>query len=387
MWRLLLAFFSSTRLTLACLVAAMLLVLAGTLAQVHLSAHEAQARYFQSLLVWSKIGGVQIPVFPGGHLVGALLMANLLAAAFWRVRPSLRSAGLYLVHGGLIVLLAGGLLTDWLAVESRMLLREGETRNYSEDARRVELVFTDGEREIAIPETRLRKGGVIPPGPLPFQIVLRQFYNNSQLFLLGEGEAASGRAANRGLGLRVGVRDLPAAPSAESGVRSALVEMMPPAALAGSAAPDAPWGTWLVSEAFPTPQTVAAAGTSWRMEMRPVRYYKPYSFTLRKFTHERHPGTEIPKHFSSQLLLDDPARSVRRDVLISMNNPLRYGGESYYQSGFGPDGKTTILQVVKNPGFIAPYIGCVLMTLGLLVQFGTHLLAFTRKTHQAAPSR
>ena len=51
------------------------------------------------------------------------------------------------------------------------------------------------------------------------------------------------------------------------------------------------------------------------MEMRPARYYKPYSVTLQKFTHERYAGTEIPKNFASRITLIDPERSVNRDVL------------------------------------------------------------------------
>ena len=40
-------------------------------------------------------------------------------------------------------MLAGGLFTDLFAIESHMRLSEGETRNYSEDSRRVELAVID----------------------------------------------------------------------------------------------------------------------------------------------------------------------------------------------------------------------------------------------------
>ena len=45
-----------------------------------------------------------------------------------------------------------------------------------------------------------------------------------------------------------------------------------------------------------------------RLMMRPARYYKPYSVTLQKFTHERYAGTEIPKNFASRITLIDPER-------------------------------------------------------------------------------
>ena len=44
------------------------------------------------------------------------------------------------------------------------------------------------------------------------------------------------------------------------------------------------------------------------------------------------------------------------------------------------------LQVMRNPGWLLPYLACGLMTVGLLVQFGIHLTGFFRK-RAAAPAR
>ena len=115
---------------------------------------------------------------------------------------------------------------------------------------------------------------------------------------------------------------------------------------------------------------------------RAARYYKPYSVTLQKFTHEKYAGTEIPKNFSSKVTLIDPERSVNRDVLVYMNHPLRYRGETFYQAGFQKDDSATILQVVHNPSFVAPYLACVIVAAGLLTQFGFHLVGFARKRRE-----
>jgi hypothetical protein len=66
-----------------------------------------------------------------------------------------------------------------------------------------------------------------------------------------------------------------------------------------------------------------------------------------------------------------------------MNHPLRYRGETFYQAGFQPDDSATILQVVHNPSFIAPYVACVIVAAGLLVQFGFHLVGFSRQQRRA----
>ena len=142
-------------------------------------------------------------------------------------------------------------------------------------------------------------------------------------------------------------------------------------------------GTWLVSDALGAPQTFVCGGRTWVITLRPARYYKPYSVTFQKFTHEKYAGTEIPKDFSSKVTLIDPERSVNRDVLIYMNHPLRYRGETFYQSGFQQDDSATILQVVHNPSFIAPYAACVIVAAGLLVQFGFHLVGFARQRRSA----
>jgi hypothetical protein len=81
--------------------------------------------------------------------------------------------------------------------------------------------------------------------------------------------------------------------------------------------------------------------------------------------------------------LQRPQTGEKREVLIYMNSPLRYAGETYYQSGFDPDNQGTILQVVHNPSWLTPYLSCVLVGVGLVVQFATHLLGFAFKRRTA----
>src|ERR1700746_2791884 len=145
MLRKLVDIFTSLKLTIICLVAAMVLIFAGTIAQVHLGIWEAQQRYFQSLFVWwpAEGNGFKIPIFPGGHLIGAVLLVNLIAAHAKRFQWTWRKLGIHLTHAGLIIMLAGGLFTDLFAVESHMRLANGDTKNYSEDQRHCELTLID----------------------------------------------------------------------------------------------------------------------------------------------------------------------------------------------------------------------------------------------------
>lgn len=374
---------TSLKLTIVCLAGAMALIFAGTLAQVHFGIHEAQQRYFQSMFVWwpPEERGFKIPIFPGGHLIGAVLLINLIAAHAKRFRWNWRKLGIHLTHAGLIILLAGGLFTDLFAVESYMQLGRGDTRNYSEDRQHTELAVIDTsgndlDQVTAIPDTVLQQRSVIDHWSLPFRIVVRNFYQNSRLKMLSEAGDGVRPIANQGPGAMIAVEPAPRATGVdERDVPSAAVEILPEDG--GSL------GTWLVSDALGAPQTFSCSGRTWMIALRPARYYKPYSVTLQKFTHEKYAGTEIPKNFSSKVTLIDSERSVNRDVLIYMNHPLRYRGETYYQAGFQKDDQATILQVVHNPSFLAPYVACVIVAAGLLVQFGFHLIGFSRQRRRA----
>jgi hypothetical protein len=362
----------------------MALIFAGTLAQVHLGIHEAQQRYFQSFFVWwpAEGRGIKFPIFPGGHLIGGVLLINLIAAHAKRFRWAWRKLGIHLTHAGLIIMLAGGLFTDLFAVESHMRLANGETKNYSEDARHDELAVIDTtnpdfDQVTAIPESVLQRNHSIRHPSLPFQIVVRNFFQNSRLQAISEGDTNAQPLANRGPGAQAMVQPMPPATAPDDqNVVTAAIEIIP---TDRAGVVQESLGTWLVSDELGAPQKISWMGKTWQLMMRPARYYKPYSVTLEKFTHERYAGTEIPKNFASQIALIDPERSLSRDVLIYMNHPLRYRGETYYQAGFQKDDSATILQVVHNPSFLAPYVACIIVAAGLLVQFGYHLVGFARR--------
>ena len=146
-------------------------------------------------------------------------------------------------------------------------------------------------------------------------------------------------------------------------------------------------GTYLVSKwfsmweitGFEHPQQVSVDGRTYDVFLRRKRTYKPYSIHLIEFRHDRYLGTDTPKNFSSQVQLRDSSRGVDEEDLIYMNHPLRHAGETFYQSGVLPNDEGTILQVVRNPGWLMPYISCILVAGGMLIHFGLHLLGFLRR--------
>ena len=128
-------------------------------------------------------------------------------------------------------------------------------------------------------------------------------------------------------------------------VPSAVVELL---------SPQGSLGSWLVSEYVNQAQEVTCDHRTFELTMRPRRFYKPFSLQVLAFNHDIYPGTDIPRNFSSRLLLQDPAAGEKREVVIKMNTPLRYRGETFYQASFDKDDQGTILQVVHNPAGLRP---------------------------------
>src|SRR5271166_630210 len=110
-------FFCSLRLTVVLLIAGLVLVFVGTLAQVHEGLFAAQVRYFKSWYIWRPtIGDNTWPVLlPGGYLIGSLLLMNLVAAHTKRFQFTKKKIGINIIHFGIILLLLGQLMTDVLS--------------------------------------------------------------------------------------------------------------------------------------------------------------------------------------------------------------------------------------------------------------------------------
>jgi len=374
--------FTSLKLTVVLLSFGALLVFIGTWAQVNEGLYQAQTRYFKSWFIFGvTLGGKNIPLLlPGGYLLGTLLLVNLLAAHIKRFQLTWKKAGIHLIHGGLILLLLGQLLTDAFSTESAMRLAEGESKNYSEDFRDNELVVIDKshpdyDEVVSIPEARLAGEKEIKHEKLPFTLRVLNYWPNSRIVERAV-PASVPLKVTQGVGNGAHIISMPTTTAMdERNIPSAVVEIVGPQ---GSP------GTWLVNSILNGNQAVQFGAKTYEIAMRFTRYYKPFSLKLLEFKHEKYAGTEKPKNFESRVRIDNPATGERRAVEIYMNNPLRYNGETYYQASFDPDNdklanKVTILQVVRNPSWLAPYLACALITLGLLVQFFYHLVGFARK--------
>jgi len=361
---------ASTELTLICMGLMMFLIFTGTLAQVHLGTYAAQKAYFDSVWIYAYMGDIKVPVFPGGYTVGALWLVNLTAAFVMRFRADSKKIGLYMSHSGLLLLLLGQFLTQTLTRESQMPIPVGETRNYSEDFRDTELVLIRSvdeasEEVISVPQSIFSQQRTISLPHNTLKLSLRAYYPNAVLAMATDTTAAS--MVTQGIGRQLTVHSIPVATTDdENNQPTVYVEIFDQGKSLG---------IWLLSSGLGAPQSFKANGHEYRVLIRSRRHYLPFSLTLKEFRHDRYPGTQIPKNFSSLVTLRDLEQGVERDTLIYMNNPLRYQGRTFYQASYGEGDQLSILQVVQNPVWLAPYIACSIMALGLGIHFIRRLYA------------
>jgi hypothetical protein len=408
-------FFTSLRLTVALLGFAIVVVFIGTLAQVDEGLYNAQTRYFHQWLIFGvDIDGHNVPLLlPGGYLIGTLLVLNLVASHIYRFQLSVKKIGIQIIHGGVILLLVGQLATDMLAHESKMHFFENETKAYSESWRANELAFTcdagpDGEEVVAIPQRLLTAGGEIKDPNLPFTIHVDTFWKNSEptfrapMMQNGPPLTTNGVAESFDFNPVAETRD----PDAKN-IPTAVIDLT---------GPKGPLGKWVVSgwmsdddmvevvrenyaeqvgpqmaqniaAKLTQPQSVAAAGKKYTFALRPERVYLSFSLELLKATHTIYEGTDIPKDFRSRVRLRNAQTKEDREVEISMNHPLRYHGLTFYQYQMDAGQaaqqagrpSASVLQVVHNPSWLTPYIGCGMVAGGLTIQFLSHLIAFLSK--------
>ena len=382
-------FFSSLKLTVVLLSLSLILIFFGTLDQVQYGIWHTQELYFESfLVVWTYpehaplgqyLHWIRIPM-PGGYLLGGMLLINLLAAHFNRFKLSWAKCGIFLIHSGLILLLISELMTDILAVESQMPVDEGGTSNYSQGFRENELVFIDRSHPEhdsvhAIPASLLKPGKRINVPNTPLSIRTVRYHGNAEIGRATSGSPAES-IATRGAAVRMGIIVNPKPETYsedEINTVTAFVEVIKG---------EDSLGTWLVSnvmdERFP-PQMVDAGDRSFEIALRFTRHYYPFEIELIDFKHEKYPGTEVPFNFSSEVKVTHQDSTKNQKALIYMNHPLRYEGLTFFQASFANQDKTSIFQVVRNPGWLLPYLSVLLMGLGMCAQFGMHFFKFLGK--------
>ena len=304
--------------------------------------------------------------------------------------------GNVLIHIAVGLLMFGQFAFGDRQIEERMNLVEGQTSTMACRTDEVELavVVADeaGETEaVTAISGRLlaaRAGGEpITLEELPFSIDVVDYFPNSLVTRVGP---VAENLATTGFGTGwIAMRRPPeGGASSRSNITSAYVRLK-------RREDGTDLGTYLVSQFLNDRSQLFMAGEGdvcdqievdgepWRLQMRFRREYKPYSVTLDDVRRIDYSASETPRDYSSFVTFTDPATGAEQPGRIWMNNPVRYRGETFYQSQYSqvqlPDGQVsemTGLQVVENAGWLIPYVACVLAFWGMLAHFGGTFVRF-----------
>ncbi len=299
-----------------------------------------------------------------------------------------RRAGIVTIHLGIGLLMFGELLVSVAAVEEQMTIQEGRTMPYAVDIRSVELAVVDhrprkADKVIAIPltmkktPTRFLRSKQIRDDRLPFEIEVVEFFPNAQI---KEAQPNLKNPATEGLGLQYIASHAKTARGASS---SDAVDMAAAYVTVKKRGSDEPIGTYLLAQLAAEqnlPEKVSVDGETFDLYLRFRRTYKDYTVQLIDVRKDDYIGTNTPRNYSSDVRIVSSKLKFDSEQHISMNNPLRFAGETLYQSGYYRDPtsgqESTTLQIVTNVGWMIPYVACGIVMVGMLAHFVNVLLRF-----------
>ena len=368
-------FFASTKLSIVLILCLFVLTLLGTLAQVDLGLREAQRTYFDSWWLLQPVYGVDLIPLPGGLLVMSMLFVNLLVGGIFSMRKRWSRAGVLIAHVGIAMILVSGLVRFVLAEEGGMRLYVGNSAREYGSYHDWEIAIAqavDGDRiiEHIIPGQQFTSDGTwnFRHTGLQLEMQVSRFEANCEPALA----AKNGSSAPVLDGFFLDALDLDTL--AENNTAGCYVRIR---SLSGTETQEGMlWG------GAHYPFTVDLGGERLGISLRKKRIDLPFKVTLEKTDRELLPGISTPKAFSSDVLITDG--EVEQRAHISMNQPLRYKGFVFYQSGWGEANPKTSMQrfsflaVARNPADAWPLWSCVIITIGLVMHFGRVLYRYIR---------
>lgn len=310
-----------------------------------------------------------------------------------------KRAGVVLLHGGVALMMLSELIVGMLAIETQMTITEGDTANFVHDIREIELAVideTDPEQDevTVIPKSILlaKQKEVVSDPKLPFDYELVKYYPNSSLrkisSLTPEEKEQAENPATAGIGTEWIALETRSAAGTDTGgsidTPAAYIKII-------DKKTNKSLGVYLVNLQMALQEIseqVDVDGKPYQLYLRFKRTYKPYTVTLVDVRKDDYTGTDTVRNYSSDIKLVNPITNVDRDIKIRMNDPLRYSGETFYQSGYYADPRTgqetTTLSVVTNLGWMIPYVSCMVVVVGMFYHFMITLLRFLGRREKQA---
>lgn len=397
-------FLSSMKLTVVLLLAFGVLTYFGTLAQEHLGLYVVQRDYFESFYLILDTG-VPLPAdrtlkvpLPGGYTIMLGLFVNLVLGGVLRHRWHWRNAGILITHLGIGLLLVAGFVKLHFGYSGHVALYEGRSTSTMLSFHEFELALLrqEGDHivERTVPATRFENAAQAPgvveidAPDLPFVVRVSNWLESCRPRQKGPMVAAALPVVEDATG-GFFLEATPVAREREQNLAGCYVTVVEKQG-------GAEHRTILHGlDARPatdqrTPFTFTVGGTTWGLDLRRVLWDLPFEVRLDKFQKTDHPGTLMPRDFSSWVTVIDG--DSERQVHIYMNHPLRRSDHVFFQTNWGPQPGTgrqgppwySVFEVAKNPSDAWPKNASYVILLGLLVHFVGKLMRFLHSSTRRA---
>lgn len=374
--------FSSFGLATVVLFFLFIITWVGTLEQIEKGLHVTVREYFESFFAIYRING-KIPVpLPGGFLLLGLLFVNIVCGGIVRLRKKPRTIGILISHLSIAFLILAGGVSYFFKKDGNMALWPGDSSNlfqsFHDWVLEIKELGTGDDvwiiRDAAYRDLEGGKSRVFFRDGLPFEVKLFGYVRNSTL-KIDDGRGSGGQPVMDGFYLQAE----PAATENEMNVGGVLCEVsnLQGAKIAGSVLTFNPSGKVFTFE---------VDGRNFAIEMNRERWEVPFTVRLDKFVHEVYPKTNKPRVFRSEITRTEDG--VSEPVKISMNEPMRYKGYTFFQASWGPQGagpddpKFSQFEVARNPSDHWPLWSCIAAFVGLALHFSMSLWRFFQRSRK-----
>lgn len=104
------------------------------------------------------------------------------------------------------------------------------------------------------------------------------------------------------------------------------------------------------------------------LERFDIVYYDQAVNSIHECEHEHEPELAVKNYQSKVVVTENGREAIRRT--IEVNSPLKYGGYTFYQTGYDQNFlQYSVLSVVYDPGVPIIYTGLAFLALGFIFQF------------------
>jgi hypothetical protein len=340
----------------------MVILIIGTIAQKYMGLYAAQKIFFYSFFFWWGF----IPL-PGALSLLAIILISLTVKFIFYSKWSMRRTGINLAHLGVLILLYGGIVTAVQKQEGALTLFPNQAAQTSYDFHKRSLrVLKDGRVFLEKPFDHLELNTPLEIKEIPFKITIKDTCRNCAVL---KRDHFSDHVTYRTMAKAVMLQDKKLELQDEKNLSGLGFEIQ-----GLSKKQD---GYYVTFDVMPNPLRFPHKSSIFQIDFSKTPYDLPFKIRLKEFKIDFYPGTEKAKSYQSNIIIEDG--SMHWPALVEMNKPLRYKGYTLFQSSYitSDNGETaSVLAVVKDAGWLFPYWGATILSIGLLIHF---ILAFTVK--------